>query len=525
MDLKKGDELFYKNEWMKVLNVNEDGEVTIQDGVKFTVEADEILNIADGKVVERDGNVRDIESKPVGVETFEFGEPVETEKVELGAFRKETIDPELSQLTDEEFDVEFDKAEQKVVEMERQWDKDLSLEDDPNFRSKLAGLQDRLTQYENEEYRRKIEANSAGDLALEFMSLTDYNKMKWLMWYEEVNKSGKMDEVLKLLSKTSKRDRSQAEVIESKLKEMAELAETYGRKKAEKIPKKRRLGERKKELFDEIDEFAKAKTLSSHILKTFKKHKSPSTKGMLAENHARNEAEVVSKLIEQGDITPKKAVDRLEKAMNDAEKFATKKRRLGQRQEETLFDVSPEGELDLGETFATKRIPKQDATEANGYDDIPTTVEAAEEFEGDPVSTQEVYDTMEELWDIPIREGRVQVPRALGIYKRHPQVARIKGTVYGNIAVAAHEVAHHIDIPQGISKGLPADVQSEVKQLDYEPDKGRVTEGFAEFVRLYLTTDTAKKRAPKTYDWLEGHLIDNPEIADKMERTKAIFDD
>ena len=104
------------------------------------------------------------------------------------------------------------------------------------------------------------------------------------------------------------------------------------------------------ELFPQTNPFDQAINIAKQIQETFKKHEKPSTKGQLAENHALNESETVRTLILDEKITPEAATERLNKALADAQKFAEEKAIPQQRQEETLFDVTPFDELDLGDT-------------------------------------------------------------------------------------------------------------------------------------------------------------------------------
>ena len=74
-----------------------------------------------------------------------------------------------------------------------------------------------------------------------------------------------------------------------------------------------------------------------------------------------------------------------------------------------------------------------------------------------------------------------------------PEVIRLKEKVLNNLAVYVHELAHHLDqkfkftTDKGAAGLIPRDIIEELRPLDYEPEKGRPTEGFAEFFRIYIT--------------------------------------
>lgn len=131
------------------------------------------------------------------------------------------------------------------------------------------------------------------------------------------------------------------------------------------------------------------------------------------------------------------------------------------------------------------------------YSRKPTGTEKAN------IAAADIIKTWERLFGVPIRIGGFS-QRAVGIYKflegRSPDIIRMKESHYANLAVAAHEVAHHIDNLTGIVDHLPKNLANELAGLDYEP-KGRTFEGFAEFVRHYVTETDAESLAPKFHKW------------------------
>jgi hypothetical protein len=126
------------------------------------------------------------------------------------------------------------------------------------------------------------------------------------------------------------------------------------------------------------------------------------------------------------------------------------------------------------------------------------------------VAAQDIIESWERMFNVPLRTGGFS-SRAAGIYKVLPEVVRRREKHVANLAVAAHEIAHHIDKKTGVSnKGvLPQNLRNELAGLDYEP-KARVFEGFAEFIRHWVTETDASRRAPQfnryfEKQWLPAH--------------------
>jgi len=150
---------------------------------------------------------------------------------------------------------------------------------------------------------------------------------------------------------------------------------------------------------------------------------------------------------------------------------------------------------------------------------IPTSLPPATP---EPISTGEVVKRLSDAFQVPVRKGHF-LNRALGIYKQLERVARIKG--YGDIAVASHEVAHHLDKDDLIRPLRYTAAYKELKALDYKPKRGDPHEGFAEFLRHYLTRDDAQTVAPKMYDWwVNEFLPKHPAIAEAVAKGKAAVD-
>jgi len=145
-------------------------------------------------------------------------------------------------------------------------------------------------------------------------------------------------------------------------------------------------------------------------------------------------------------------------------------------------------------------------------------------IQGKPVGTGDVVNVISKAFNVPIRVGHfLTFGRRLGIYKQLEGVARIKG--YGDIAVASHEAAHHVDRSSTVLSGVSGPALTEVKNLDYSQNRRDKHEGFAEFVRYYLTTDEAPQKAPAFHDYFVNQwLPNNPEWATKFSEAKAGVD-
>lgn len=137
----------------------------------------------------------------------------------------------------------------------------------------------------------------------------------------------------------------------------------------------------------------------------------------------------------------------------------------------------------------------------------------------EPVKASDIIKKLSEKLGVPIRTGNVRWGRRLGIFKVREEVVRVKE---GNdLAVASHEIAHYID-----KKFKPnlrdKSYNLELKDLDYDQKKRRNFEGFAEFVRYYLTGDDAAQRAPRFHNYFENvFLKSHPEIEKIIKEAKT----
>lgn len=130
---------------------------------------------------------------------------------------------------------------------------------------------------------------------------------------------------------------------------------------------------------------------------------------------------------------------------------------------------------------------------------------------------------------IPIRTGKIRGP-ALGLYKISPEAIRVKTA--NDIETVAHEVGHHLQVllfgeegktKKGLSSAVWQPWKDELAPLAVGVSDESLSEGFAEFVRRYLTNpEAAQRKAPRLYAELEGRLRgQHPDVFALLERTRA----
>lgn len=161
---------------------------------------------------------------------------------------------------------------------------------------------------------------------------------------------------------------------------------------------------------------------------------------------------------------------------------------------------------------------------------MPANMAAGDVSDGAAVGASEIIDSMSKWFGVKIKFGRLPNKRLRGIYKRLWMVARGRRDESGSIDVAAHEIAHGIDqrtdVRSSLAKGS-AEI-GELRSLDYGyPDEQRPSEGFAEFVRGWLTEDIdVAEVAPKFTEHFESWLSkpENKKWRDAFYQSKEMVD-
>ena len=129
----------------------------------------------------------------------------------------------------------------------------------------------------------------------------------------------------------------------------------------------------------------------------------------------------------------------------------------------------------------------------------------------------------DQLHGLPIRLGRISQKKALGIYKVKGEVVRLRQA--NDLSVAMHEVGHHLNkLIYGGADGTlnTAPLAQHSGELSKIATKGNSREeGFAEFVRLYLTDPgQAMDVAPEFHHAFEKKMAEMPEIRDILIDTR-----
>lgn len=137
--------------------------------------------------------------------------------------------------------------------------------------------------------------------------------------------------------------------------------------------------------------------------------------------------------------------------------------------------------------------------------DKPSTIETPTAFDK-PLRREEVLAPLVKALNVPIYEGRVKGKGVLGLYRPNAEMVRIKKP--SDLEVTAHEVAHLLDdrIPE-IQKAYEniKEFREELQAVSY--DKSKINEGFAEFVRLYMTQpEMAAEKAPAFNGWFNDFI-------------------
>lgn len=135
-----------------------------------------------------------------------------------------------------------------------------------------------------------------------------------------------------------------------------------------------------------------------------------------------------------------------------------------------------------------------------------------------PIRREDVLRPFLKALNIPVYQGGVKGKGVMGWYRPRAETVRIKNK--SDLETTAHEVAHHIDdrafngfrTDKSRPKSRPwetgpkaAVYAKELKGVSY--DSNKAYEGFAEFVRLYMTQpDKARAAAPEFSKWFDDFV-------------------
>jgi hypothetical protein len=142
------------------------------------------------------------------------------------------------------------------------------------------------------------------------------------------------------------------------------------------------------------------------------------------------------------------------------------------------------------------------------------------------IAAQDIAKTLERIFGVPLRQDGFNSKRAAGRYYTLTEVVRTKEKYVAALGVLMHEIGHHIDKHTGVGRrkttNIPDALQNELAGLDYEPQAARLFEGWAEFVRMWVTeTGMVEKKAPRFTKWFETKWLPaNPELAKKLKEAQ-----
>ena len=145
------------------------------------------------------------------------------------------------------------------------------------------------------------------------------------------------------------------------------------------------------------------------------------------------------------------------------------------------------------------------------------------EMPAELVRRSEIIENLsKELSGLPVRIGRV-TGKALGKYKGKEGVVRLKQA--NDIPVAMHEIGHHLNKvlyggPEGKLNTKPlGEFKGELSKIATKGES--MTEGFAEFVRMYLTNPSeALEKAPSFHAAFEQKISEVPDLVDMLSNTR-----
>lgn len=159
-----------------------------------------------------------------------------------------------------------------------------------------------------------------------------------------------------------------------------------------------------------------------------------------------------------------------------------------------------------------------------GRETNPTAIRVAEEWKPIPEGQRRssILKKLSDTLGVPIRIGKFRtrrgVYRAKGIYKQQAGVIRLANA--NDLETALHKVGHHIET----LLGLPTTMPESIRALAYKGAKDRDREGFAEFVRLYVTAPAAARGVdPEFAAMFEEALKMHPEVRDVLIEAKQAW--
>lgn len=189
-------------------------------------------------------------------------------------------------------------------------------------------------------------------------------------------------------------------------------------------------------------------------------------------------------------------------------------------------DPSRRHELDFEWREEDARIPDPVRVKESpvGGLTMPTSATPQPTWNGRPVGQREMIDAIADLFDVPVRVGRSRKfatrRGTLGFFTEGPggvgpRTIRLKRA--GDVVVATHEAGHSLErlvFPELMRAPTWQPIQRELERLgralygNRRPWNGYESEGFAEFMRLYLTQPTLlPTHARELSKWFDGSFM------------------
>jgi len=226
-------------------------------------------------------------------------------------------------------------------------------------------------------------------------------------------------------------------------------------------------------------------------------------------------------IVKDGDwgVLPNRSVQQVQQAGKAWGEYAPEMKGLGEV-------VKVDKPMVIGQPMAGGNVPpKPEGLSAKAWQvDLPY-----EPTTNKRVNKVDILRHIEKSFDVPIR-GFTTVKKRIaeGLYYPHQDLVRLKK--WGELEVATHEIAHRVDhlFKREVNsawRNVSPQVQNELKALDYDQKKRRTSEGFAEFMRHYLTVGDAYKVAPQFNDFLFNKFLPkHPKIEKSITDLKGMYD-
>ena len=144
----------------------------------------------------------------------------------------------------------------------------------------------------------------------------------------------------------------------------------------------------------------------------------------------------------------------------------------------------------------------------------------------------EIMDYVSRAFGIPLRGKATHRKEALGWFD--PKAVGIRLKDVRSLTTAMHEIGHHIDWTLNKrwslnppSKAITDELTTLGKKLygNTKPKGGYKSEGWAEYIREYLTSDNPQESAPNLHKFFTNEYLPNhPDIDKKLIKTKQMID-